>query len=625
MGWSSVGNSHWNKSLSNSYWPDPFCDYASTVMPENIADMLKWSEFIGLNNGTYSSAVERIASYFNTEIELDQDISEEEHDQILDYLNDQMKMKLTIKDFDRNHIIYGNVFCSVIVPIRRSLCCTNPKCNAEFTFKSVANNKSFNFRWSNYQFHAKCPMCNKEGVFERRDRTDSESQSITVKFWSPHEIDIVECPVTKRKAYWWRIPEQDRRIIREGHPHVLESIPWEVVEAVSRNQDLPFNEDEIYHALEEPLAGHRMGGWGFSRVISNFRQVWYVQTVHRQNEAIAMDFINPFRLLTPVRASGAADEALDPLNNLNLSNFSARLLELIDRRRYNPMEWYTFGHPVEYQVLGGEARNLAPFDLLDQGINQLLNNIGIPAELHRGNLQLQTAAPNLRFFESLWQHLIVHHNAFLQWVFDKVSRVRKWKQSSLKMARTTVIDDLNDQAIRLQLVQNQMVSQSTGLASVGLEFKKEQRKILEEQRFIQEEQAKLQKRMELSAMGEQMAQTPPPAQQGMPAPGQPMPQDPAAAQAQPAGPMGQAAMGNSVATPTNPNTPITPQDMMAKAQTIASQLKTMPSSQRRSEMMKLKQQDPYVWSAVKGVLQDIDQQAASQGKQMILQQQFGVA
>jgi hypothetical protein len=79
----------------------------------------------------------------------------------------------------------------------------------------------------------------------------------------------------------------------------------------------------------------------------------------------------------------------------------------------------------------------------------------------------------------------------------------------------------------------------------------------------------------------------------------------------------------SIATPTSPNQKVTPQDLQAKADAIANQMLAMPEAQRQSEMTKLKSQDPVVHSLVKQTINNIRQQAQTQGARMIMQQQYG--
>lgn len=91
----------------------------------------------------------------------------------------------------------------------------------------------------------------------------------------------------------------------------------------------------------------------------------------------------------------------------------------------------------------------------------------------------------------------------------------------------------------------------------------------------------------------------------------------------PVGPAGAAASQFSLSQPTQPNQPITPEEMMAKANEVAQQFMGMPETQRKSELIKLKRTDPTLHSLVTSVMDDIRQQARSQGQQQVLQQQYG--
>ena len=175
----------------------------------------------------------------------------------------------------------------------------------------------------------------------------------------------------------------------------------------------------------------------------------------------------------------------------------------------------------------------------------------------------------------------------------------------------------------------QQVSQTTGLKSVGLDFEEEQRRKLEEEMFIAEETANMQEQMQQAAQMDEMAGGMPPAggamggamggAPGMPpgAPGMP----PGAAP--PAGPEGAAAQQFATAQPTQMHKPTTPEEMVGQAQTIAQQMMSLPSSQRRSELITLKRVDPTMHSLVTSAMDEIRQQARSMGQQQMLSQQYG--
>ena len=88
-------------------------------------------------------------------------------------------------------------------------------------------------------------------------------------------------------------------------------------------------------------------------------------------------------------------------------------------------------------------------------------------------------------------------------------------------------------------------------------------------------------------------------------------------------PAGSAAEQFSIAQPTQPNQPTTPEEMLSQAQTLAQQLMALPDTQRKSELIKLKRVDPTMHSLVTSALDEIRQQARTMGQQQVLAQQYG--
>ena len=56
--------------LMSEQFPDPFLDMASLAMPETMMYALRWCEYIFMANGTYRQAVDRVLSYFITDIDI---------------------------------------------------------------------------------------------------------------------------------------------------------------------------------------------------------------------------------------------------------------------------------------------------------------------------------------------------------------------------------------------------------------------------------------------------------------------------------------------------------------------------------------------------------------------------
>jgi len=612
-------------------FPDPFCDIASLSMPESIQTALRWTEYVMNANGPYRQAVDRVVSYFITDVEI-YDIGEnttgrEEKEKFRVFLEDTLSIKNVLHSAALDYMTYGNSFTSLLVPFRRYLSCKH--CGLEMPLDRVYNSDQCAFKWQDFKFHATCPKCKYVGEWRHIDRRSGDADKINVKRWSPHEIDILWDPYTNDCSYVWKIPQDYRALIKAGHLHHLERASWEVIQAVKNEQNLMFDKDVIYHLKEDALAGMRNRGWGISRVLTNFRQAWYVQILHRYNEAIALDYVVPFRVITPMPRGGDGQSS-DPVHTINLSNFNARVQAMLRARRTDPARWNVLPFPVDYKALGGDATQLAPRDLMDQGLETLLKCIGMPVELFNGTLTFQAAPAALRLFEANWSHLPHNLNKFLGNLVNNVSRVMSWEPVGAKLQRVTHADDLNRQMAKLQLMQGQQISKTTGLKSVGIDYEEETKRMLEEERIYADEQQRMQKEMEqsqqmqdLSQSGDMMQGM---GQAGAGATGQPQQggaSAPAAGGA-PVGPGQPTAVDQFIMQRQNaPNIPRTPEDMQQQAQLIANQLLSMPEQMKDSELIKLKRGDATMHALVTSIIDDIRQQARTQGGAMVMQQQYG--
>lgn len=608
-------------------FPDPFLDIASASMPHGHRSALQWAEYIWYSQGTYRIALQRIVSYFLTDVEFgDADASSDEKEKWETFFRGPFGLIPAVGTGLENRACYGNSFISVVRPFKRNLIC--PKCASFFPLKIVYNEPEFSFAWSDYKFVATCPVCavgsGYRGAFNVRD-IDEPEDKIKLKHWNPHEMELLHDLYTDDVAYLWRIPEDYKNQVRKGNLFHLERVLMPVVEAIKRNQMFRFNNDVIHHMKEPTLAGARNRGWGFPRMMSNFRQIYYVQVLRRFNEALALDYVIPFRLLTPMPRPGAGggSTVMDPMMSFNMGDFSSQVRRMVRQRRRDPATWNVLPFPVQYQTLGGDAGKLAPRELMDQGQETLLNDIGTPVEMYKGTLQLQTAAPALRLFEALWSPLVHDANDLLSWLERQIGQMLNWKSAQAKLKRVTIADDINKQMALLQLMASQQISGTTALKTLGINWTAEQRQMGQESQIQAKIQSKTQDEMNQAGFAQSIAQgQPAPAQQGAgggqggggggqgSGGGSDQPQPPP-------GPVSQYLAGMS------PNTPVQPQELMQAADTMAQGLLGLPETQKLQELRQLKQKNSVLHAIVRQRLDAIRKDARNQGGAQVMQQTFG--
>jgi hypothetical protein len=571
------------------YFPDPWCDYASTEAPKDLSTVLKWAEFLWMSNGTYRMACQRVVRYFLTSIEI-ADVADEEAEKYVDVLTNVIKAVDTLSVLGDDLLSYGNSFSSLFVPFDRFLQCKAcryemPIERAEFTFTK------------NFTFDGVCPQCKKKAGFTHRDRR-SPSEDMRIIRWSPHNMIIEYNPFSHDATYRYRLPQDFCRRVKEGDKFVLRTTPWEVIQAVKDDKLFRFHPDKLFHMKENALAGMVTVGWGLPRMMSVFKQAYYIQVLKRYNEALGMDYIVPLRVATPA-ANGSSG---DPMLQQNLGSAKGKFLSMVKEHRKDPATWHFLPFPIQYQALGMEGVQMSTHELIDTATDEMLNATGIPAELYRGSLSIQAAPMALRLFQQTWPQLVSGFDQCLTWIVRQVAAVKNWEPATAKLTPSTLADDIEKKQVLLQLAAGNQVSRQTAFAPWGIDTRTERERIYEEQSRDAEAEKEFQRReQERAALEEQIAAVTGPGA----APGAP-----------------QGAMPGAAPTPGGaPSGMSTPQDMLMQADQMAGQLLQMPEPDRKRQLHDLKKSDEALHALVMSKIQQQRYDAQQQGGQMLLQQQ----
>jgi hypothetical protein len=400
--------------------------------------------------------------------------------------------------------------------------------------------------------------------------------------WNPKQIRFKYHPVSGRYTYYWQLPNEFIQKIQQGNHFFLRDTPWSMIECIksktSQGTLYQFKDDMLYHHREGTLSGVPVVGWGIPPILPNFKLAYYIQILRRYDEAIALDYIIPFRIMYP--ETPPVSQNADPVVSANLGHVRSQLQALAKKRREDPTTIQVAPFSIGYQMLGGEAKGLAPKESIEFAIKEMLNALGYPAELYQGTLSIQAAPVALRLFENTWSSMTDGNNDILNWVLKKVCRYFQWGDVQGRFTPITLADDLERKSLALQASAGGVISQGTAMQPFGIDYIEEQRRLLDEQAAVQ--------MMQQEAQEEAMANSgnQPGSEGGDPASG-------------PAG---------------------TPGDLQAQAQQMAQELLIQDDTTRRSQLIMVKKQNPTLHALVIQALTDMRQQAATQGQSMVIDQ-----
>jgi hypothetical protein len=589
--------SHWNSDIIpsgndgtayNGSWkfPNPFFDIASEYVPNDINQILEWCEYLYLTMGTYRSASRRVVRYFLTEIVLEGE-SDAERQDFESFLDDDLHILSELAQIGDDFMTYGNVFVSLFFPFERFLIC--PKCHITYHIETLP----YKFKSDSLQFIATCKKCQYEGPFNHEDRRSPNRKGVRLIRWNPKQIRLRVHPVSGEIEYYWEIPGDFIKKLRDGKPFYLNSTPWSIIKCLKKkkvaglnsdNHLFKFNSDSIYHMRETSLAGIPIIGWGIPPIIPNFKLAYYIQVLRRFDEAIALDYIVPHRILYPQSAPGAG--AGDPLSLQSMRQFVGHMQSMVKQHRNDPTAVQVAPYPIGYELLGGEGKQLTPKEQIAMAVDELLNALGYPAELYKGSLQIQVLPVALRLFEKSWGVLVDGFNDLINWVTDRIARHFLWGDMSGKLRSVTLADDLERKALSLQAAAGMDISKTTAYRPFGIDYMEEQDRVVEEQQAV----AKLQQQ----AMAESQAQ------QGL---------------------EGGAEGGGEGGGGADMSMGATPGDVHQQAQQLAQQLLLQtPESLRRGELIKIKHSNPTLHALVLQEMDNMRQEMGRQGQAMVHQQ-----
>lgn len=599
-----------NKFRGITPYSSPYFTAAMTTTTYDWKVSLQYGEFIWLHNPTYRPAMERVISYFMTDIALD-DVSgdgsfgDDEKEKYSSILREQLDIMHVLKQVNISKYCYGNAFVSVLPYVVRFLSC--PKCFSSWKISSVITEPVFKFKYDvgKAEFKGHCPHCNRDVTFKVQDYFDKSEGSVYLHCWNPHYMDIQHDPLSGRSIYYYHLQGDYKRRLARGDEILISNWPIEMLKAVANNELFRFADDFVYHVKDIENPGLRTFGWGVPRSLLLQDMAYRNAAAGKSVEELLLEYTVPFRVISPANTETPASPggAADPINTIDMVDYKAQLTQILGEHIRDPGAICASPFPLQYQILGGEAKQFFPQEMLQYFEDNFLNAAMIPTEWYRMTMQAQNAPANLRLFESTWEDLPSDTDKLLGWISQKLRIYLGWEAFKAKLVQPKILDDIQNQNARVQLMAGGSISQSTGLAAVGLNYKTEQRNIADEEKFKAELSAKVQKELETQAMGDQFAMAPPPPQGQDPSMGGGgMGMPPGGGAPMPPGGGGGAAVGamtgDFMGAVPDANAPVSPNDLMSQGQQIAQQLMGISEEQRHQPLNQLQQKNPVMHDVV---------------------------
>ena len=451
-------------------YANPAFTVSNQFLPRSFSDLLKWTRFIIVKSPTTTEVLRKLATYPITEVTVDtsKEALKEKYEDIIE----SVKVIEKMSDGGFDYHAFGNSFTSIYFPMDRYLKC--PDCKASYSSRKALS--SGFARWKKFTFEGECPSCSGKVTFQRTDIKSKDIDRINIIKWKPDNMSLNNNPITGEVEYYYKIPADVRRKIMTGDPHFICTVPWEMVEAVRLQRDFKFSSGTIHH-MKSLTMGDFIDGFGVPPLLSHYSTVFYMQCLKKANEAIALEHLNPMRMIFPQQGSGSGD----PLSMMSMSNFTGQVKNQLQKFKQDPNHVLIAPIPIGVGNMGGQGKSLLVTQELQFAEEQLLMSMGVSRELLSGTTNWTSSAVGLRLLENNMNQYTRKLRRYLKWIMKQITSYLGIEEVEVNLVPFELTDNDAVKQLYVQMQQAGLISENTLLEAFGIDPEEESEKIIRAQ------------------------------------------------------------------------------------------------------------------------------------------------
>lgn len=487
------GNADRSQVLGRRYQPfaNPFFDQASTYTPPSIKALFGFCRFYFLTHGIINAVVTKASEYPVTDLVIqhkDEGVRTRWEELLLGVMNYRVHQY----EINLDYHVYGNAFISASFPFRKKLICGNSMCRTEHD----ALNTRPSWRYINSRFWLQCPTCGQTDFATSRDDYYPKYSEIGLIRWNPEYVHIFYNEATGRMDYGLDVSPDFRSQIMMGRKDLVATTPEIFLEAVKTRRQLVFDRSEVFH-MRRPGLSTMSRGWGIPLLMPVLKDAFYIQVMRKAQEAVLLTHLVPQIFLFPQPATAGAD----PFTTVDLANWRDHIRRELARQRMDPSYYGILPFPLGHQVIGENGRSLLLMPEIQQAAEVMVAGMGFPIDLVFGHGTYAGTSVSMRMLENFFLSNVLGHKRLLDWVMKRMGAYMNWPVPEGRFKPFRMADDLQRQAMMIQLNQLGKVSDATLLSYTDLKVEDEAQLMMGEAK-IKAEALRQKTLVETEAQGE---------------------------------------------------------------------------------------------------------------------------
>lgn len=439
---------------------NPFFDQASTYMPANIKSLFGFCRNYHLTHGIINAINTKAAEYPITDLLLShQDKGVVERWKYL--MHGSLNYRVFQLEANLDYFVLGNSFISPSLPFTKMLTCK--MCGAE----QAATKCRAQWRYNNHGFWLSCSKCGQSDWAKARDDYYPRVTEISLMRWNPENINIFYNETTGRADYTLDFGNEFKNHIIMGRKDLVATTPQAILEAIKTQRTLVFDSSSVFHMRRPGLSG--MGKWGIPLMLPVLKDAFYMQIMKKANECTLLTQLSPQTFLFPQPATSGAD----PFTVASLSDWRDHIRRELARQRMDPAYIGILPFPLGHQTIGENGKSLLLMPEIQNAAESICVGMGFPPDLIFGNGTYAGSSVNMRMLENFFMSNVHTQMRLVQWVMRHFSSFLGWPVPDARFKAFRMADDVQRQAMMLQMNAQDLISDTTLLSQADLKVEDE--------------------------------------------------------------------------------------------------------------------------------------------------------
>lgn len=386
----------WN-NMSQDYdrdgrFGDPFLMHSTAVFPQDLRSTFNFCLALYRQFKLFASATEKLVSFHLTDLEFQDQIDDDHRDTIKKALIKTIKLydKLMLAGVEES--IYGNSFVILAKPFDRYLLDNR---DGRYQTYSLAqfSEKDVKYNWADLTYTIPDPRGNGHVTLNFFDLPSPEIERFDVVTLDPRYVRLDKPHLSDDVRVIYTPPADMESRVKNNVHHEIGRTPKMMLAAIAKSKDFRFDAGEVFHFKRPTPIGVSDSGWGFPPILWHFDDLYQIQVYRRTDQVIALDYMFPFRVVTP---AGAGGQGNGPIAMVHGQEFRSQVQRMFEEQRKDRTKIHGLGVPIDLHTLGGDGKTMVLADVIKIYTDMFLEGMGLPAEIYHGTLAVNASPIALR-------------------------------------------------------------------------------------------------------------------------------------------------------------------------------------------------------------------------------------